>query len=174
MSSSMLSMASWAVVSSVAASARIRSPTNFGSLVRRVPAPSSSAVSTPITPSIASARDASIRLIRPWGMGLVSSRAKTMPSARTSSAYFALPVTFARTSGGVKSFPMRLYAILVPPLRQEILHTEFPGRELQGVYSAGSERSGNDWRQSRAHAGTRSECAATRVHCALSGIAIGA
>ena len=104
----MASMASWAVVSSVAASARIRSPTNLGSLVSSMSAPSSSAVSTPITPSIASACDVSIRVTRPWGIGLVSSRANTMPSARMSSAYLALPVTFARTSGGVKSLPIRL------------------------------------------------------------------
>ena len=56
---------------------------------------------------MASAADASMPLILAWGMGLVSSFAKIMPSARKSSAYLALPVTLARTSGGTKSLPIK-------------------------------------------------------------------
>jgi hypothetical protein len=45
------------------------------------------------------------------GMGLKSNLQNTMPSTRKSSAYFALPVTLPRRSGGVKSFPSNLYAM---------------------------------------------------------------
>src|SRR5262245_42262284 len=45
------------------------------------------------------------------GTGLSSIFMNTMPSARKSSAYFALPVTLARTSCGMKSLPIRLYAM---------------------------------------------------------------
>jgi hypothetical protein len=68
----------------------------------------SSAVSTPSTPSILSAADVSMFFTRACGMGLVSSRQNTMPSARKSSEYFASPVTFASTSCGVKFLPMSL------------------------------------------------------------------
>ena len=44
---------------------------------------------------------------RACGIGLSSSLQKAMPSARKSSAYLALPVTLARTSGGVKFLPIR-------------------------------------------------------------------
>ena len=38
---------------------------------------------------------------RAWGIGLVNRRQNTMPSTLKSSAYFAVPVTLARMSGGV-------------------------------------------------------------------------
>ena len=69
---------------------------------RRPAAPGrSSAVRIALTPGIASAALASMRLTRACGIGLSSSFAKSMPSARKSSAYFALPVTFATRSGVV-------------------------------------------------------------------------
>jgi hypothetical protein len=85
----------------------MRSPTNSGSLVRigsagAVAAGTSSAVKTATTPSIASASLASMRT-RACGIVLVSKRQNSMPSARKSSAYLALPVTLACKSGGVKS-----------------------------------------------------------------------
>ena len=103
----MRSMASCASSSLRAATARMRSPTNSGSLVR-IGSPgagvggTSSAVSTATTPSIASASVASI-LTRACGIVLVSRRQNSMPSARKSSAYLARPVTLAAISGGVKS-----------------------------------------------------------------------
>ena len=60
---------------------------------------------------MAKASEASILRTLACGIGLLSSLAKTMPSMRMSSAYFARPVTFAATSGGVKSLPISLYAI---------------------------------------------------------------
>ena len=51
------------------------------------------------TPGIASAALVSTLRTRPCGMGLSSSLAKSIPSARKSSAYFALPVTLATRSG---------------------------------------------------------------------------
>ncbi len=110
-STRIFSRASWAAVSSTAATASTGSPTYLGSLVRiGLPGSStsgtSSAVSTATTPSMARASEASIERTRAWGMGLVHSRQKSMPSARKSSAYFAWPVTLARTSGGVKSLPI--------------------------------------------------------------------
>src|SRR5690606_22183922 len=56
---------------------------------------------------------------RAWGIGLVNSLQKTMPSARKSSAYFARPVTFANRSGGTKSLPISSSAICDTPARYE-------------------------------------------------------
>jgi hypothetical protein len=50
---------------------------------------------------MASAALASIRVTLAWGIGLSSSFAKSIPSAFQSSAYLALPVTFAIRSGVV-------------------------------------------------------------------------
>src|SRR4051794_1519831 len=71
----------------------------------------------PSTPGIFSASDASILRIFACGIGLVSSLAKTMPSARKSSAYFARPVTLATTSCGSKFWPISLYAMSRLPSR---------------------------------------------------------
>ena len=105
--------ASAAVVSSTAASARIGSPTNIGSVVRigfsgGGSDGTSSAVRMSTTPSMASASEASMLRTRACGIGLVSSLQNSMPSARKSSAYLARPVTLATTSGGTKSLPIRL------------------------------------------------------------------
>ena len=107
------SIASAAVVSSTAATARIGSPTNSGSMVRIGFSGggndgTSSAVRMPATPSMASASEASMLRTRACGIGLVSSLQNSMPSARKSSAYLARPVTLATTSGGTKSLPIRL------------------------------------------------------------------
>ena len=106
------SIAFCAVVSSTAATARIGSPTKWGSFVRMLLAGpcclgTSSAVSMAMTPSMLSASAVSMARTRAWGIGLLRSRQKSIPSARKSSAYLALPVTFARMSGGVKSLPIR-------------------------------------------------------------------
>ncbi len=96
---SIFSIALAAVSSSTAATARIGSPSYSGSLVRprslnalaMIPSPRfapattggrSSTVSTAFTPSIASARLASMRVTRACGMGLRSSFANSIPSAR--------------------------------------------------------------------------------------------
>ena len=52
-----------------------------------------------LTPGIASASLVSMRSTFAWGIGLTSSLANSMPSARKSSAYLARPVTFATRSG---------------------------------------------------------------------------
>ena len=116
---SILSIASAAVSSSTAATARIGSPWYSGSLVSAfspcwlalITAPRSvtlsagagrsSAVRIAFTPGIASAALASRCFTRACGIGLSSSLQNSMPSARKSSAYFALPVTFATRSGVV-------------------------------------------------------------------------
>jgi hypothetical protein len=81
------------------------SPSNTGSFVSaasgRAPSGSSSAVRIALTPGNASAALASMRLTRACGIGLSSSLQNNMPSARKSSAYFALPVTLAIKSGVV-------------------------------------------------------------------------
>jgi len=61
----------------------------------------SSTVRIAFTPGIASAALVSMFRTRAWGIGLRSSFAKSIPSARKSSAYFAFPVTFATRSGVV-------------------------------------------------------------------------
>ena len=61
----------------------------------------SSAVSTALTPGIASAALASMLMTRACGIGLRSSFANSIPSARKSSEYLALPVTLATRSGVV-------------------------------------------------------------------------
>ena len=61
----------------------------------------SSAVRIAFTPGIASAALVSMRTTRACGIGLSSSFANSIPSARKSSAYFAFPVTFATRSGVV-------------------------------------------------------------------------
>ena len=90
-SSLTFAMAFWTVVSSTAASAAIGSPTKCGVLVRMgLPGASISGTSSVVrmatTPSIASASDASMARTRAWGIGLVMSRQKSIPSARKSSA----------------------------------------------------------------------------------------
>ena len=110
---SMASMASAAVSSSTAATARIGSPWYSGSMVSAfspcllalITAPRSvtlsagagrsSCVRIALTPGMASALLKSRCFTRPCGTGLKSSLQNSMPSARKSSAYFALPVTFA-------------------------------------------------------------------------------
>ena len=62
---------------------------------------SSSAVRIALTPGMARAALVSIRLTLACGIGLSSNLQKSIPSARKSSAYFALPVTLATRSGGV-------------------------------------------------------------------------
>ena len=106
----MASRASEAMVSLSAATARIGWPTKSGSSVSAGStggggARSSEAWRTPRTPSISSTAETSTLVTRAWGAGLNNSLQNAMPSARKSSVYLALPVTFARTSGGVKSFP---------------------------------------------------------------------
>src|SRR5215470_7024223 len=71
----------------------------------------SSAVRIPSTPGVFNASEASMPRIRACGIGLLNNLQNTIPSARKSSAYLALPVTFATTSYGVKSLPISLYAI---------------------------------------------------------------
>ena len=113
MSSRMASIASAAVVSSTAASARIGSPSYSGSFVRPASLGAStggrsSAVRIASTPGIASAALVSMLRTRPCGIGLDSSLANNMPSARKSSAYFARPVTFATRSAVVYGLPISL------------------------------------------------------------------
>ena len=117
-SMTIFSMASAAVSSSMAATARIGSPWYIGSMVKPrsvsvlalMPSPSdapatgdgrSSTVMMALTPGIFNASLVSMLKTRACGMGLRSSFAHSMPSARKSSAYFALPVTFATRSGVV-------------------------------------------------------------------------
>ena len=68
----------------------------------------SSAVKMPRKPGTLLAAEVSMLRTRACGIGLVRVLQNAMRSARKSSAYFARPVTFARTSTGVKSFPMSL------------------------------------------------------------------
>src|SRR5262249_38716960 len=49
--------------------------------------------------------------------GAAQQLAEDMPSARKSSAYFALPGTLATTSGGMKFLPTSLYATSTLPRR---------------------------------------------------------
>jgi hypothetical protein len=58
----------------------------------------SSPVMIATTPGIAMAALVSMLRMRACGIGLSSSFAKSIPSARKSSAYFARPVTFATRS----------------------------------------------------------------------------
>ena len=107
-------IASSAIFSSVAATARIGSPIYTGLLVNIAALGAStigtsSAVSIPTSPSIESMAEVSILTTFPCAIGLVYIRAKTIPSALKSSAKRALPVTFPRISGGTKSFPICLY-----------------------------------------------------------------
>ena len=105
-------------IDSTAAITRIGSPSYTGSIVSgRSPcavdttfspsvAPAtgpgrSSAVRMALTPGIASAALASMCVTLACGIGLRSSFANSIPSARKSSAYFAFPVTFATRSGVV-------------------------------------------------------------------------
>ena len=60
------------------------------------------------TPGIASAALVSMLRTRPWGMGLGSSFANSIPSARKSSAYFARPVTLATRSAVEYFLPISL------------------------------------------------------------------
>ena len=113
MSTRIASIASAAVVSSTAATARIGSPSYFGSLVREVSlgasaAGRSSAVRMASTPGIASAALVSMLRTRPCGIGLTSSLANSMPSALKSSAYFARPVALATRSAVLYGFPISL------------------------------------------------------------------
>ena len=85
------STASAAVVSSTAATARIGSPSYSGSSVSArsfgaSTAGRSSALRIAATPGSASAALVSMRRTRPCGIGLTSSFANSMPSARKSSA----------------------------------------------------------------------------------------
>ena len=84
----------------------------------------SSAVSTPSTPGIASASLASMLVTRACGIGLSIRRQNTMPSARKSSAYLALPVTLPWMSGGTKFLPNNMCSsAMVEPsvaLREEL------------------------------------------------------
>jgi hypothetical protein len=61
----------------------------------------SSAVRIAFTPGIARAALVSMLRTRACGIGLTSSLAKSIPSARKSFAYLALPVTLATRSSGV-------------------------------------------------------------------------
>lgn len=111
-------MASAAVSSSTAATARIGSPSYIGSIVKPrslsvlavMPSPSdapavgfgrSSTVRIAFTPGIAIAALVSMRVTFACGIGLKSSLQNSMPSARKSSVYFAFPVTLATRSGVV-------------------------------------------------------------------------
>src|SRR5258706_1468588 len=111
------SIASAAISSLSAATARIGSPTKNTASLARIGGcgggncGTSSAVRMPSTPLILSAADVSMRRILACGIGLVRDLQNTMPSARKSSAYLARPVTLAVTSTGTKSLPMRLYAM---------------------------------------------------------------
>ena len=112
-SSRMRSTASAAVVSSTAATARIGSPSYFGSLVSAASlgvstGGRSAAVRMAATPGRASAALVSMRRTRPCGIGLTSSFANSMPSARKSSAYLARPVTFATRSAVEYGLPISL------------------------------------------------------------------
>ena len=103
-------MASCAIVSVSAATARIGWPIHIGSLVKigsagAGSAGTSAAVRMPSTPGSASAAAVSTLRTRACGIGLSMSFTNTMPSARKSSAYLALPVTLPCTSGGTKFFP---------------------------------------------------------------------
>src|SRR5499427_3456110 len=85
-STSIFSIASAAVRSSTAASARIGSPWYNGSLVSAFSAPrrsgTSSAVRIALTPGVARADRVSMRRTRACGIGLSSSFVNSMPSAR--------------------------------------------------------------------------------------------